>query len=93
MSYYATIEEDVVRAKAILGRGKTDAEKQLEGVFPDADLRKKVLAVVGGSIPAADNYAAYQLLASLSEEVERLRQPVTVTAAAAAKAAPAAAAR
>jgi hypothetical protein len=61
MSYYATIEDDLARAKAILAKGRT-AEAASAG-WPNS----------AATIYGADLYAAYKLLESFVEEIERLR--------------------
>jgi hypothetical protein len=64
MPYYDTIEEDLARAKEILEKGKADIP---EGVAPE------IFGVhaMGGTIYGADTFAAYKLLESFVEEVER----------------------
>lgn len=69
MSYYDTIEEDLARAKTILKDGKA--------IVPDGTFDEEIAALVfntsGGAIYGKDNYAAYKLLESFVQEIERLR--------------------
>ena len=69
MPYYDTIEEDLIRAKQILEKGKVRDEDMPIGWDPK--LREALLR--SGTIYGGDIYAAYRLLGSLVEEVERLR--------------------
>lgn len=75
MSYYRTIDEDLVRAKQILLNGRADPEN-LQELIPDPELRAKVRTLMGGTIYGADIFAAYKLLESFVEEIERLRKQV-----------------
>jgi hypothetical protein len=72
MSYYKTIDEDLARAKQILLNGRADPE-DLERLFPNLEIRAVVRRCLGGTIYATDTYAAYKLLESFVEEIERLR--------------------
>lgn len=67
MSYYPTMDEDIARAKEILERGKVREED-----MPVA--MRDVLHVAGGTIYGVDTYAAYKLLESFVEEIEKLRE-------------------
>jgi hypothetical protein len=73
MTYYDTIEEDLARAKAILEEGMPD-EASLAGL--PSEVRD-----LGGTIFGKDVHAAYKLLESFVEEIERLRAatPVALT--------------
>ena len=61
MTYYDTIEEDLKRAKDILERGKAEP--------PGLSMPEHVS--FGGTIYGADIYAAYKLLESFVERIER----------------------
>jgi hypothetical protein len=67
MPYYDTIEEDLTRAREILEKGKADIP---EGVAPE------IFGVhaMGGTIYGADTFAAYKLLESFVEEIEKLQK-------------------
>lgn len=71
MTYYDTIEEDLARAKVILEKGKC---------IPDDETRFEVAAAMmthgDGTIYGADTYAAYKLLESFVEEIERLNKQI-----------------
>lgn len=67
MPYYDTMEEDVVRAKEILAKGKANPIE-----FPNLIAK----GVTGGTIYGADTYAAYKLLESFVAEIERLQGQV-----------------
>lgn len=71
MPYYDTIEEDLRRARDILAQGKPSPDdfEHFDSLPPV--LQQAVLA--GGRIVGGDNYAAYKLLESFVEEIERLR--------------------
>jgi len=69
MTYYPTLAEDLARAKEILKEGKVH-EGDLEfGGFPYV----KDAPIVGATIYGKDIYAAYKLLESFVEQVERLQ--------------------
>ena len=76
MTYYPTIEEDLVRAKEILARGKATLDTQLLELIPkiDPESREVFQQTLGGTIYGSDTYAAYRLLESFVEEIERLRR-------------------
>lgn len=69
MSYYDTIAEDLTRAKAILEKGKP------HGADPAIDYPTGTLGAAR-TIYGADIYAAYKLLESFVEEIERLQKQV-----------------
>jgi hypothetical protein len=69
MPYYDTIEEDLIRAKQLLAKGKASEEDMPASWDP----RLRQVALQSGTIYGGDVYAAYKLLESLVEEVERLR--------------------
>lgn len=76
MTYYDTIEEDLKRTREILKEGRMADEEfeQLYAGWPD-ELREHVREFFsGGTIYGKDTYAAYRLLESLANEVERLQQ-------------------
>jgi hypothetical protein len=70
MPYYDTIEEDLARAKAILAEGRS------EQLLNPMD-RECSPTVVNCTIYGKDIYAAYKLLESFVQEIERLRRPTT----------------
>jgi hypothetical protein len=72
MPYYDTIEEDLARAKQILADG-TPSMEELRVISGLGEEHAAALMRLGGTIYGKDIYAAYQLLKSLVEEVERLR--------------------
>lgn len=77
MPYYPTIDEDLARAKAILTEGRVDAELlQQPHVDAESDVYLQIRAHAGGAIYGKDIYAAYKLLESFVEEIERLRSNV-----------------
>jgi hypothetical protein len=71
MSYYETIDEDLIRAKALLAKGRASEQDMPPGWDP----RLRQVALQSGTIYGGDIYAAYKLLESLVAEVERLRSP------------------
>jgi hypothetical protein len=72
MSYYDTIDEDLQRAKEILQEGRLKDEDVPQHL--SSDLRMHLIAQ-SGTIFGKDTYAAYKLLESFVEEIERLRGP------------------
>jgi hypothetical protein len=83
MPYYPTIEEDLKRAKEILEKGKIDlkdfsAMSRLHESLGEDDAATFMAAVGrhGGTIYGADTFAAYKLLESFVEEIERLQTEV-----------------
>jgi len=76
MTYYPTLEEDLARAKEILARGKATLDTQLQELIPkiDPESREVFQQTLGGTIYGSDTYAAYRLLESFVEEIERLRR-------------------
>lgn len=68
MTYYDTIEDDLKRAKQILEKGR--ATHDMINALPEA---AQPAAQMGGTIFGADVYAAYMLLDSFVQEIERLR--------------------
>jgi hypothetical protein len=72
MPYYDSIEEDLIRAKEILAKGKPSHD---EVAYLPAALRASALGN-GGAIYGADIYAAYKLLESLVAEIERLKAAI-----------------
>lgn len=73
MPYYRTIEEDLERAKQILREGKADAEAEIAEHFDD-DQTKAILANAdAGTIYGKDTYAAYKLLESFVDKIEKDR--------------------
>lgn len=75
MSYYPTIDEDIERAKRILEVGKM-TEHELGSLKSLPEDRRKQIIENSGSIYIADSHAAYKLLESFVEEIERLRKLV-----------------
>jgi hypothetical protein len=63
MPYYETIDEDLVRAKALLAKGRPEVDEQ----SPTYGM------VSGGAIYGADTYAAYKLLESFVEHIAQQR--------------------
>lgn len=74
MSYYDSIEEDLKRAKEILEKGKAKIDFATDFPFVTQADRESVVATAGGTIFGADIYAAYKLLESFVEEIERLER-------------------
>lgn len=68
MPYYDTIEEDLARARDILERGKTG----YDAIYLSPALQERMRQAIGGTIYGADVFAAYKLLESFVEEIERL---------------------
>jgi hypothetical protein len=66
MTYYPTLDEDIARAKHIVERGRDRAD----GAY---DSLRGIETVRGGTIYASDIYAAYKLLESFIEQIERLQ--------------------
>ena len=66
MAYYDTIDEDLKRAKRILSDGAEDY------IVPNAGPDGKDYVIHGRTIFAADTFAAYKLLESFVQEIERL---------------------
>jgi hypothetical protein len=64
MPYYDTIEEDLIRAKRILDKGKPEIDPQ----SPTYGF------ATGGTIYGADTFAAYKLLESFVAEIERYQR-------------------
>jgi hypothetical protein len=75
MPYYDTIEEDLVRAKAILETGRPTDEDIAELPEPLREMAKAT-----GHIFGADNYAAYKLLESFVEAIEAVGTSVCALA-------------
>ena len=74
MSYYPTLEEDLERAREILAKGKV-READLEvGGFQLSETAKTAIIQTSGTIYGADVYAAYKLLESFVEEIEKLQR-------------------
>jgi len=78
MSYYDTLDDDLNRAKEILKTGKATPDEFSPDLSPE--LREHMIAQ-SGTIYGADTYAAYKLLESFVEEIERNRKALTAIAA------------
>lgn len=76
MSYYDTIDEDLKRAREILEKGKPDISLFKE--FNQSDTAG-IKTAMGGTIYGADTHAAYKLLESFVQEIERLRADASFT--------------
>lgn len=74
MTYYATLREDIARAKDILSKGQSEIPEAL------ASLPREYQELRGGTIYGADIYAAYWLLASFVEVIEGIGVDVAETA-------------
>lgn len=70
MTYYDTLDEDLKRAKAILAKGKTPKD-MWEAM--DSEVQRWSAEHGGGTIYGADTYAAYKLLESFVEYIEKQR--------------------
>lgn len=68
MTYCATLAEDIERAKQILAVGKSEAVPSMGGLSIEEELRRG-----GGTIYGQDTFAAYKLLESFVEHIERLQ--------------------
>lgn len=66
MPYYETLNQDLIRAREILARGRE------EMVIPGGGRNGADYVYVGCTIYATDTYAAYKLLESFVTEIERL---------------------
>lgn len=73
MTYYPTLEEDLARAKAILKEGRPRLEdfEEIDPQLRQENLRVRLLEA-GGHIYGKDIYAAYKLLESFVEQIEKL---------------------
>jgi hypothetical protein len=82
MSYYPTIEEDLEQAKKILENGRSKFSQDVKRLFIDVEPKypgivEKIIELQGGVIQTVDSYAAYKLLESFVEEIERFRDTKT----------------
>jgi hypothetical protein len=73
MTYYPTLQEDLDRAKLLLEKGAPEPMQGIPGV---------PLHLTGGTIYAGDTFAAYKLLESFVQEIERMLQERKLIAAA-----------
>lgn len=71
MPYYATVEEDLTRAREILEKGKLKVEDLQHEFITLSPAMLQRMVDTSGHIYGGDNFAAYKLLESLVAEVER----------------------
>lgn len=70
MTYYETLAEDLIRAKQILAAGRED-------YTVSGSEQQKPYVIHGRTILAVDIFAAYQLLESFVQVIERQQDALT----------------